>query len=49
MIKLWKLESTICQIMLCLCLEGKKMGRIVIYFNVYVYVYFFQFLEFCEF
>lgn len=45
MIKSWKPESTICQTMSCLCLEGKKMGRTVIYFNVYVHVYLLQFLE----
>lgn len=49
MIKSWKPESTICQTMSCLCLEGKKMGRTVIYFNVYVHVYLLQFLELCEF
>lgn len=45
MIKSWKPESTICQTMSCLCLEGKKMGRTVIDFNVYVHVYLLQFLE----
>lgn len=45
MIKSWKPESTICQTMSCLCLEGKKMGRTVIYFNIYVHVYLLQFLE----
>lgn len=45
MIKSWKPESTICQTMSCLCLEGEKMGRTVIYFNIYVHVYLLQFLE----
>lgn len=49
MIKSWKPESTICQTMSCLCLEGKKWEEqlfILIYMYMYIFFSFWNFVSF---
>lgn len=49
MIKSWKPESTICQTMSCLCLEGKKWEEqlfILMYMYMYIFFSFWNFVSF---